>query len=546
MAVTETRPEAAEAEPTAPSAASVAGPTGLAGVVGSGDHKVVGRLFIASSLAFALVAGVAGQLVAVERIDIDTGSSTVLSDDTLFQTFTLHSVSGTFLFLLPLLIGLALVVVPLQVGAPTVAFPRAAALAFWTFLISGGLLVASYLMNGGPAGGSENGVDLWAASLAAVVASLLVATTSIVTTVLTMRAPGMTIGFAPMFSWSMLTAGTIWLLTLPVLISGLILMYVDHSQGAVFFGRNEGGLIYDRIVWAFRGPQVFAYAVPVLGIVTDALCTLNRTRLPFRRVALGAVGTFAVLGFGAFTQVTVYDQSDRQPLAIAMALLIVLPLLVLLGLWADLFRRGRPRLASPLVFAVAAALMLLVGVLTGAVGAISAWDLRNTTWDAGVSHHVLLAALLAGLGGLHFWATKVLRRPLAEGTGTAAALLALIGTVLIGFPDLISGAFGSGGEDVSGVSGLNAVIAVGGFFVLFAVLLAVVNVLRGVGRPAGEVPSDPWEGQTLEWLTASPPSYANFDAELPEVTSEAPLLDRREAAEAASGGASGPADEGGR
>src|SRR3954467_2290855 len=159
MSMTETPPQVAD-ETVEPEAAAPADPTGLAAVVGTGDHKVIGRLFIATSLLFGLMAVVLFELFAIDRINGKLGD-TVLSVDTYYQVFTLQAVAGTLLFALPLLIGLAMVVVPLQIGARSMAFPRAAAASYWAFLVSGGLVIASYVMNGGPGGGSSKGVELW-------------------------------------------------------------------------------------------------------------------------------------------------------------------------------------------------------------------------------------------------------------------------------------------------------------------------------------------------------------------------------------------------
>lgn len=532
MTVTETPPQAPAA--TASTVQPTTRPTGLAAVVGTADHKVVGRLFIATSLAFLLVSGIAGQLVSTERADLD-----VVADDTVFQLFTLHTISGPFLFLVPMLLGLAMVVVPLQVGASTVAFPRAAAASYWAYLVSGALLVASYVMNGGPTGGSDAGVDLWAASFAAVVVALLLASICIVTTVAALRAKGMGLSMVPMFSWSMLVAGTVWILSLSVLVATLVLIYVDHQYGQVSFGANAE--MYSRIVWALRQPQVYAYAVPALGIITDALVTVTGRRLVSRPAAMGAIGLAGALGFGAFLQRSINPDAVEQPLFVIMSVLAVLPLLGLFGLWADLARRGRARPASPMVFAVAAALMLLVATLVGAIVAVPLFDMTGSVAEFGQAHYALLGASIAALGGLWLWASKIFGRPLPEALGLGAALLVLLGTIALSLPDVISGAFGDSRDAVEGVDALNKVSALGGLLTLAGVLVAVAGLLGaarrrsstrdGVDGPgADRVADDPWgTGATLEWTTASPPIYENF-ATPPAVTSATPLLDERDGA----------------
>ncbi len=505
-------------------------PAGLAGFLGSGDHKVIGRAYIVTSLLFGLAAAVTGELVAVEQID--TSRLNVLSADTAFQVFTFHSVSATFLFLLPLMLGLAFVVVPLQVGASTIAFPRAAAASFWVWLIASALVVTSYLINGGPQGGRARGVDLWIVALAAVLAALVLGAACLIATVFGLRAPGMSLGQVPMFAWSMLVAGTMWLLTLPVLVGVLILMYVDHKHGRVTFGENSG--MYERIVWAFRHPEVYAFAVPVLGIAGDVLPVSARTRQAFRGVAMGAIAAFGALGFGAFVQLSVYSDAVKQPAYIGMSLLAVLPVVVLLALWADLFRRGRVSFSAPVLFAVAAVLMLLVAVLAGAAGAIPALKVANTEWEPAVTHYATLGALIAVLGGLYWWATKVIGRPAGQGVGALAALSLLLGTVLLGFPGLVSAILHAHSKSTKKglFSALVTVQVVGGVLIAVGVLAAAAGLVGAVrhrsdAQDDDASPADPWQGHTLEWATPSPPPLENFLGEQ-VVRSAEPLLDQRE------------------
>lgn len=536
MAMTETRPESAEtAPPDSTAAAATARPrvTGLAGVLGSGSHRTIGKLYIAASLLFLLVAGVAGAAVGIERVD--TSSVGVFDQATdAAQVLTLHSVAGVFLFLLPLVLGIAIVVVPSQVGAPTVAFPRAAAASFWAFLVSGGIVLAAYAINGGPYGGDADGVDLFLIAFGGVIVALLLATVCVVTTALAVRAPGMTLERVPMFSWSMVVAGGIWLFTLPVLLADLTLFYVDHHYGRVLFGGNFG--IYPRIAWAFGQPQVYAFAIPALGIIGDIVPTFARDRQRSRGVVMALIGAAGVLGIGAYAQSAVAPKVTQEVLWVGMAVAAVIPVLLLAALWADTLRRGTVQLASPLLFATAALLMLLFGAVVGAIGSIPAFDLRiedgvRTTWDAGQAHYVVLAAAIAVMGALHYWAPVLWRRTLREGGGRIAALLLLLGTVALALPDIYSGAldeasFDQGGTVVrDGVEALNAISLAGGALVLLGVLVFVVNLVASLGPTragdgeGGTKPYDPWDGQTLEWAPA--------EGELPVVTSATPLLDAR-------------------
>ena len=539
MTVTETRPEATDATDAV---APAAGPTGgLAGLLGNGDHKTVGRLYIGTSLLFLLVAGVAGAMVGAERIDVDRLD--VLGQESFAQVFTLHSVSAVFLFLLPFLLGLALVMVPLQVGASTVAFPRAAAASYWAFLVSGGILLASYGINGGPFGGDANGVDLFLSSFVGVLAALLLGTVCVVTTVLALRPAGMTLDRVPMFSWSMVVAGTVWLLSLPVLVAGLLLLYVDTHYGVGTFGGPNG--MYGRLMqWAFQQPQLYAFAVPALGIALDTVVVFARVRLGLRQrqAAMVAIGLAGALGFGAWAQRGLAAGLSDQALYVIDAFAALLPFLVVTALVADTLRRGRPKLASPIVFSVAALLMLLAGAAAGATSAIDPFDLLypDTTWTTAQAHYVLLGVALAAIGGAHYWATKLFGRQLREGLGLLTAVVLLVGTVVLALPDVVSGALdqlraidqyflqSQAALIRDNVETMNLISFVGGIVVVLGVLLFLLNVVTSfLGRRDPDLPGDPWGGQTLEWATASPPPIGNF-TEAPVVTSAEPLLDVEE------------------
>ncbi|QXC59490.1 cbb3-type cytochrome c oxidase subunit I [Aquihabitans sp. G128] len=526
MAVTETPPETVAAASEPALAAPRAEPRGLAAVLGSGDHKVIGRLFIITSLAFGLPMIVLGGLFAVEGTQPATLD--VFSRDTVFQFFTLFRVGGVFLLALPLVIGVAMVVVPLQVGARAIAFPRAAAASYWGWLMGSALLVASYLMNGGPGGGRASGVNLWIAALGLITVALLVAAVSLATTVLALRTTGLTLDRTPLFAWSVAVAAILWILTLPVLVGLLVVMYVDHRHGGSSFGSNAG--LYGQLAWVLRNPQIYTVAVPVLGFAGDVLATTARTRIAPRFAAQGAIGAFGILGFGAFLAGAT-GEIYKEWLVIALALVAVLPVLAILGLAGDLFRRGSFRLTAGALYATSALLVLLLGTLSGAVASIPAWSPAGSIADIGVGHAAVLAAVIASLGGVHWWATKIGLQPANEALGRLAPLVLLLGSAAIVIPDVVSGIFGDGPELApdwtGGIEGLNVVVVVGTVLVLLGILAAAASLLPLL-KAGTDVPADPWEGQTLEWLAPSPPPLANFEGDLAVVTSAEPLVDLSE------------------
>lgn len=265
MAVTETPPETVDASaPTAAPSPRVE-PSGLAAVLGSGDHKVVGRLYIVTSLVFGLAAVVLGALFAFEGIEPTTLE--VFSSGSVYQLFTLFRIGTVFLVAFPLVIGVALAVVPLQVGASTVAFPRAAAASYWAWLVGSVLVIAAYAIDGGPGGGSRTGVNLFLAAMVLVVVAILVAALCLATTVIALRTTGLRLSRIPLYSWSVGVAAVMWLLTLPVLVASLVLAYVDHRHAGGVLGGNAA--IFGRFAWVLRNPQIYVVAIPVLGFAAD-------------------------------------------------------------------------------------------------------------------------------------------------------------------------------------------------------------------------------------------------------------------------------------
>lgn len=540
MTVTESAPTVA---PESARPAPAEAPSGLAGMLGSGDHKVIGRLWIAASLLFLVLAGVAGMAVSVERLD--TGSvGDVVGAEWLLQIFTFHSLAAAFLFLLPLTIGVATTVVPLQVGSPTIAFGRASAAAFWAFLVGGCLVVAAYAIDGGPFGTDADGVELFLVAFGLVLAAQVLAWVCIGATVVALRAPGIWLRRIPLFAWSALVAAVVWILTLPALGAMVVLTFLDtRYAGGAFLAGSEG--IYSRLGWAFGQPAVYAFAIPVLGLAGDVVPVFSATRHRRYGVALGCIGAFGVLSIGVWAMpgFAVGAEAGRPWLYeapwIAVSFLVVLPVLALAGLWGDTARHGSVRLASPFVYVQAALLMLVVGLLAGAVQAIEPLEtvgdasvpLYGTTWTTSIAHYVTLAATLALFGALAYWASKVLGRTLAEGLQKLVATVLLLGTILLAFPELVSGllgqlaGFGGVTDNADAVEALNIASAIGGGLVIVGALLFAATLLQALASKDRPV-DDPWEGHTLEWATASPPVAGNFAA-VPEVTSEAPLYDAR-------------------
>lgn len=520
MTITETAPEAESTDAGHPEGGSDGD---LASLVTTGDHKRIGRLFLGTSLLGLLTVLVSGLILDLERLSTD--SLELLTTGSVLQVVALHELGLVLLFALPALIGLAMVVVPLQVGASTLAFPRAAALSFWGWLLGAALWVAGLLVGGGPGGTDLQGTDLWLLATGMLIVSLLLGTICVLTTIFGLRTTGMTLRRIPAFSFSMLVAGSVWLITLPVAVANLLIIYLDHRHAQVMWGANEA--ILPQLAWLTGQPQIYAIAIPVLGIAADQIPVFAGARQRFAGVLMGAIGAFGFLAIGAWAQpalqpTNVFD----EPLFVAVGVLAVLPVLMVLALGGETLRAGKLRPVGSVITALCAGLALLAATAAGAVHVIEPLELMGTTWHTGQMNLTVLAVLLAVISGAWYWAPKLYGRTLDDVAGKLLGPVILLGGLLLAVPLLVAGildqpAMVPPGPVDDPVGALNGAAVAGRAIVLLGVIAAAATLLRGRGR--ADTPDDPWGGHTLEWATASPPPIGNF-AEAPVVTDDRPLF----------------------
>lgn len=521
MTVTET-PPTSDAPPTTEIPAPQ--PTGIAGLLGSGDHKAIGRLYVAFALLFGVAALAATGLARLENLS-DGGP---LSEAVVFQVFTASQIGLVFAFLAPLFVGLAFYLVPLQIGSATIAFPRAAALSFWGWLAGVATLIIAYGLDGGIGGTNARAVDLGLLALLMVLASLLLAAVCIATTVITLRAEGMSVDRVPMFSWSMLAASGVWLLTWPVLVGNLVLIRVDVDNAGLLFGAP--GDQWAQLMWAFLLPQIYALAIPVLGVLGDAVPTLAGRRQASRGVLLVAIGAFAALSLGAWAQPAQIGDIWSEPLFIGVAFAILLPLLACLGGWGTTLRGGT-KLASPLLFGIGGLLLLLLAGIAGALFSVEPLQLQEVVLPfaavpiaaLGQAELVVAATAAGALAAISFWGPKLTGGRLAEAPGALGALVVLAGGAAWGVPSVVLGFQARFTGLADATDALTVLSVVGLVLVLAGVVIGAFGLLAS--RRGPEAGADPWgRGQTLEWACPSPPPRANV-GRLETVRSAEPLLD---------------------
>jgi cytochrome c oxidase subunit 1 len=522
--------------------------SGLYEWVTTTDHKKIGILYIVNSFVFFFLAGLMALGV---RTELAQPGLQVLHDELLYnQLFTMHGTVMIFLFIIPMLAGFGNYVVPLQIGAPDMAFPRINALSFWMLPLGGILLLLGFLTGGAaqagwtsysplaqdrPLGSTGPGQDLWIMALVLIGTSSILGAVNFLVTIFKMRAPGMTMFRMPILVWTVLTTSVLVLMATPVITSALIMLFIDRNYGGHFFDPATGGnaILWQNVFWFYSHPAVYVMVLPAMGMISEILPVFSRKPLfgykafVFATAGIGALG-FSVWAHHMFTTGAVY-----LPFFSLMTFFIAVPTGVKMFNWIFTLFRGKLTFSTPLLFALGFLSMFLIGGINGAFSASVPVDfaLHDTYWVVAHLHYVLFGGSVFGvMAGLYYWFPKMTGRMLGEGLGKVQFVLMFVGFNLTFFPMHQLGLAGMPRRIAdyaanAGWNDLNLAATVGGFMIAASMIPLLWNIfvsLRG-GTPAGD---DPWEANTLEWATSSPPPPYNFD-HLPEIRSERPLFDLR-------------------
>ena len=438
--------------------------------------------------------------------------------------------------LAPLFIGLAIAVVPMQVGSRTIAFPRLAQYSLWAWLFGNGLVATSLVANGGPTGGSANMVDLYFLGVGLTIVGLVAASISIATTVLTSRAPGMALDYVPPFSWAALVASIATIISLPVALSTIIYVYVDHTHAAVAMGGNG---IATALQFALGQPQTFVFVVMALGVLAEIAPITARVRQPLRPIVLTGLALVTTAALGAATQSDhLVDWSGSNVVKTIIPFLIfnglpLLGVLITIAIAVMSLKEGKPAVNGQFALAVLGALMILVGVAGNFVQNVKSTNLSGTVFTEAVTVYLVYGGLLAAMAAIAHWAPKLWGRTLPADKLLALGGLGLLGTVAAAFPLCIAG-FSNQPVDAIGSFNYDGPIALWnalsgiGHAVIALVVIAFIALLIDAVRNGAQATDDPWNAHTLEWAIPSPAPANNF-AELVQVGSPEPVLDAKPA-----------------
>jgi len=512
----------------------------------STDHKTLGYMYLITSFTFFGLAGVMALLIRAELFS--PGMQVLQTKEQFNQLFTMHGTLMLLMFATPLFIGFANVIMPLQIGAPDVAFPRLNALAFWFFLFGSLIAVAGFLTPQGAASfgwfayaplsnatySPGIGGDLWVFGLGLQGFGTILGGVNIVTTIISMRAPGMTMWRMPIFTWNSLITGLLILMAFPPLASALFGLGLDRRFGGhIFDPENGGAILWQHLFWFFGHPEVYIIALPFFGIVSEIIPVFSRKPIFGYKSLVFATAAIAALSMTVWAHHMYVTGSVLLPFFSLMTMLIAVPTGVKFVNWIGTMWRGSITFETPMLWSLGFMVTFLFGGLTGVILAAPPLDFQvsDTYFVVAHFHYVVFGTVVfAMFAGFYFWWPKFTGKMLNETWGKIQfwmLFLGFHGTFLVqhwlgvmGMPRRYADYMV---ED--GFTMMNQFSTVWSMVLGASIIPFLWNIYYTARYGKKVTVDDPWGfGGSLEWATSCPPPRHNFHA-LPRIRSERPALD---------------------
>jgi cytochrome c oxidase subunit I len=517
----------------------------LVRLLGTTDAKLIGLLYLGGSFAFFLAAGLMALLM---RAELARPGMQFLSTEQYNQQFTMHGTVMMFLFATPLVFGFANYIVPLQIGAPDVSFPRLNALSYWLFLFGGSLVMAGFLTPGGaPDFGWTAyptlsrfehtpgvGGNLWVVGLVISGLGTILGSVNMITTIITLRAPGMTMFRMPLFTWSILITTLMVIVVFPLLASTLLALLADRVLGAHVYDPATGGpVLYQHLFWFFGHPEVYVVALPFFGIISEIIPVFARKPLFGYKTMVIALWVIFGYSMTVWAHHMFATGQVLLPFFSAFTFIIAVPTGVKFFNWIGTMWKGQLTFETPMLFAIGFLVTFLLGGLSGVLLASPPIDFHthDTYFAVAHFHYVLFGTIVfAAFGGIYFWFPKMTGRLLDDRVGKLHFWTMFIGfhmTFLIhhwlgnrGMPRRYADYLPS-----DEFTTMHAISTIGSFVLGTSTLFFIWNVWKSYRFGRQVTVADPWGyANSLEWATSCPPPLRNFDR-IPPIRSERPAFD---------------------
>ncbi len=512
------------------------------------DHKKIGTLYLFTALAFFLVGGIEAEII---RAQLGAPNRHLVSAEVYNQIFTMHGTTMIFLAIMPLSAAFFNFLIPLQIGARDVAFPRLNAFSYWVYLFGGLFISLPILFGHGPNGGwfgyvplTTRGyspginIDFWVLGLQILGISSLAAAFNFITTIINLRAPGMSLMRMPIFTWMSFVVQFLIILAFPVITVAVFFLLLDRFFGTQFYEVAAGGdpLLWQHLFWIFGHPEVYILILPAFGLVSEILPTFSKKPLFGYPVMVYSGILIGFLGFGVWAHHMF--AVGMGPIADSVfgvtTMLIAIPTGVKIFNWLGTMAQGQLKFTTAMLFAIGFVALFTIGGISGVMHSSPPADLQQTDSYFVVAHfhYVLFGGSIMGIfGGIYYYYPKIFGRMLDETLGKIHFWLNFVAMNLTFFPMHYSGMLGMPRRIYTYDSGqgwdtFNAMSSYGAYLIAIATLVFLYNFFKSrvSGKPAGP---NPWGAGTLEWTIPSPAPAYNF-ATLPTVTSRYPLWEGKD------------------
>ena len=517
-------------------------PTGLMRWITTTNHKDIGSMYLWFSFVMFMVGGAMAMVI---RAELFQPGLQLVNPDFFNSMTTMHGLIMVFGAIMPAFVGFANWLIPIQIGAADMAFARMNNWSFWILPFAGSLLIMSFFMPGGAPGVGWTmyapltsqmgiGMDLTIFAVHLLGMSSIMGSINIVTTILNMRAPGMTLMKMPLFCWTWLITGYLLIASMPVLAGAVTMTLTDRHFGTSFFNAAGGGdpVLYQHIFWFFGHPEVYILALPFFGIATEILPVFSRKPIFGYKGLIAATIAIAALSVAVWAHHMYATGQVSLPFFSFMTFLIAVPTGVKFFNWIGTMWRGSVSFETPMLWVMGFLITFLMGGLTGIILASPPLDFAVSASYFVVAHfHYVLfgTVVFAMFAGFYFWWPKMTGHMLNETLGKIHFWTLFFGfhlTFLIqhwlgikGMPRRYADYLAS-----DGFTNLNTISTIGSGLLALSMIPFFINIWISRKGPKVEV-DDPWGyGASLEWATSCPPPRHNF-LSIPRIRSERPAFD---------------------